>query len=139
MAKHSPGTAGAAREEAPSGDVFDRLRQRVQERVRQFRQGPITPLSSYECEKDLKALFDAAGRESLEHAFQRLEPDDKQQQAPRLRYRQQRYRINKRTPATIATSFGPPGRRRCWPSGWGAGRSITVKLQCGPCSKPSTT
>ena len=39
--------------------------------------------------------------------FNRCEPAAKDQAAPRRRYHKQTYRINKRTPAEVATSFGP--------------------------------
>lgn len=107
MAKLIRTHAVATREETQAGDVFDRLRQRVQKRWQEFCHGPVTPLSSYEWEKDLKALFDEAGRELLEEEYNRLQPEDKKQAAPRLRYHKETYRINKRTKATIATSFGP--------------------------------
>lgn len=106
MAKLIRTDAVTTREETPAGDVFDRLRQRVRERCQQFTRGSITPLSTYQWEKDLRMLFDEAGREAVEQELNRLEPEDKKQAAPRLRYRKQKYRINKRTKRRIATSFG---------------------------------
>lgn len=91
-------------------DVFEELRQHVQERLRQFHFGPITPLAVYEFEKQLQADLQKAGREILEEELNRIEPADKQEAthaAPRVRYHKETYRINKRTKATIATSFGP--------------------------------
>jgi hypothetical protein len=112
MGKSTRGRARTAREETPSStvqgpDVFERLRRRVQERQKQFRERATTPLACYELERDLQAALAEAGRELLQEEFNRVESADKQQAAPRVRYHKERYRINKRTPATIATSFGP--------------------------------
>jgi len=107
MAEFTPATATAARAETPSGDVFDRLRQRAQERLRLFRDQPVTPLSARDLEKDLKALVEATGRELLEEELNRLEATAKAEAAPRVRYRGQTYRLNKKTRAEIATVFGP--------------------------------
>jgi hypothetical protein len=112
MGKSTRGGAGIARQEPSSvslqgPDGFERLRRRVQRRREQFREGPITPLACYEFEKDLQAILAEVGREILQEEFNRVEPADKQQAAPKVRYHKETYRINKRTPATIATSFGP--------------------------------
>lgn len=85
----------------------DRLGEAVQRRLQQFREHPVTPQSAYELECDLKTILDAAGRDILHEEFNRLEPDDKKQAAPKVRYRGQTYRINKKTKAELATSFGP--------------------------------
>jgi hypothetical protein len=107
MAKSIRTAVATAREETPGPDVFDRLRQRVQERLQQFHAQSLTPLSCYELEKELKAALDEAGQKLLQEELGRLEPTDKQQVAPKVRYHKETYRINKRTKATIATSFGP--------------------------------
>jgi hypothetical protein len=98
--------APAATEAAPS-DVFARLREQAEERLRQFRHSPPTPAAAYALEKELKAVFDGAARALLQQAFNRLEPDDKSQAGAKVRYRGQTYRINKKTKAQVATSFGP--------------------------------
>jgi hypothetical protein len=107
MAKFIRTDASSAREETQGLELFRRLGQCVGERWRQFRQGALTPLSAYEWEKDLRALFEDAAREFLQEAYNQLEAGDKKQAAPRVRYRKETYRINKKTKATIATSFGP--------------------------------
>jgi hypothetical protein len=83
------------------------LRGDIDDRLRQFRNGPITPQAAFELEKDLRRFFDAAGAAILQQEFNRLESDDKQQAAAKVRYHRHVYRINKKTPATIATLFGP--------------------------------
>ena len=98
--------ATATREPGPSQDCFDRLRNQVQQRLQQFHTQPVTPLAARELERDLKVLLDETGRTLLQEAFQRLEPTDKQQAAAKIRYRRATYRINKKTRAAIATSFG---------------------------------
>ena len=107
MAQSTAAPPIAASEPAPGSDPFARLRQQVEERLHRFGQGPVTPLAAYALEKELKALFDEAARALLEQAFNRLEPEDKAQAAARVRYQGQTYRINKKTPAQVATSFGP--------------------------------
>jgi hypothetical protein len=89
------------------GDCFEQLRAQVQERLQQFRRQPVTPLAAYELEKALKALVEATARDVLQEEFNRLEPADKAETAAKVRYRGASYRINKRTKATIASSFGP--------------------------------
>jgi hypothetical protein len=83
------------------------LRTRVEELQRRFEASPATPAAAYTLEKELQAAFDEAGRSFLEDTFNRREPAAKDQAAPRVRYHKQTYRINKRTPAAVATSFGP--------------------------------
>jgi hypothetical protein len=90
-----------------AGDLFDRLRQQVEERRRQFHSQAVTPQAAYEFEKDLRQLLDDAGRSILEHEFNRLEPESRSQATPKVRYHRQTYRINKKTPAEVATCFGP--------------------------------
>src|SRR5262249_60498546 len=47
------------------------------------------------------------GRARLQGACHRRAPGAPDQAAPKVRYRQQTYRRTKRTPAAVATSFGP--------------------------------
>jgi hypothetical protein len=107
MAQSTATPPTAASVPAPDSDPFARLRQQVEARLDRFGQGPVTPLAAYTLEKELKALFDEAARALLEQAFNRLEPQDRAQAAAQVRYQGQTYRINKRTPAEVATSFGP--------------------------------
>jgi hypothetical protein len=106
MAQSMATTATAARDTA-AGDVWGQLRAQVEERLRQFAAAPPTPASTYTLEKELRAAFDAAGRALLQDAFQRCEPAARDQAAPQVRYHKQTYRLNKRTPAAVATSCGP--------------------------------
>ena len=107
MAQSTATPPTTASEPTPRNDPFARLRQQAEECLHQFRQGPATPLAAYTLEKELKALFDEAARALLEQAFNHLEPQDKTQAAAQVRYQGQTYRINKKTPAAVATSFGP--------------------------------
>jgi hypothetical protein len=106
MAKSTRTNVVTAREESSSPDIFERLQQQVQELLQKFQDQPVTPVATYQLEKDLKTVLDQAGREILEEELNDVEPADKQQAAPKVRYHKATYRINKRTKATIATSFG---------------------------------
>jgi len=106
MAQSSQPSVPATRD-PELANVFDRLRVQAEQRLRQFRDGPVTPLAAYTLEHDLKALLDAAGRDLLQQAFNRLEPDARDQVPPTVRYRGQVYRRNKKTKAQVATRFGP--------------------------------
>src|SRR5438046_3088393 len=103
----STGTPAPVASAAAPSDVFAQLRQQAEERLRQFQQGPPTPQAAYTLEKELKAVFDDAARVLLQQEFNRLEPADTHQAAPKIRYHGQTYRRNKKTKAEIATSFGP--------------------------------
>ena len=106
MAEFNPKVAAAAREESPKGRRLEELEKRVEELTERFRQRSTTPPSACEFEKELKKVLDAAGRQILEEEFNRREADDKHQLPPKVRYRGETYRINKKTKADIATSFG---------------------------------
>jgi hypothetical protein len=106
MAQSMTPPAAAARETA-EGDAWGPLRARVEEALRQFEAGPPTPATAYGLEKELRAAFDAAGRALLQEAFHRCEPAARGRAAPKVRYHKQAYRLNKRTRAEVATSFGP--------------------------------
>jgi hypothetical protein len=97
----------AASQPDTTADILDRLRAQAEERLSQFRAGPLTPLAAYTLEKELQAVLAAAGRDLLQREFNRLEPDTKEGAAAKVRYRGQTYRINKKTRAEVATGFGP--------------------------------
>jgi hypothetical protein len=106
MAQSMAPPAAAARGTA-CDDVWAQLRTRVEEHLQQFEENPPTPAAVYTLEKELKAAFDEAGRSLLQETFNRCEAAAKDQAAPRVRYHKQTYRLNKRTKAEVATSFGP--------------------------------
>src|SRR5919201_4649460 len=106
MAQSMAPPAAAARGTG-AGDVWAQLRTRVEGRLRRFEAGPPTPAAVYALEQELRAALDAAGRALLEEAFHGHEPAARDQAAPKVRYHKQTYRLNKRTKAPVATSFGP--------------------------------
>ncbi len=106
MGKFTRTDVNAASAETSGLDIFERLQQRVQELQQQFRDQPVTPAATYQLEKDLKAALDEAGREILEDQLNQVEPAEKQQAPAKVRFHKTTFRINKRTKATIATSFG---------------------------------
>jgi hypothetical protein len=106
MAKSTRMNVVAASEDNSGSAIFERLQQRLEERLLPFRRQPVTPLAVYQLEKDLHTAFAQAGREILEEELNQVQPADKTQVAAKVRYHKATYRINKRTKATVATSFG---------------------------------
>jgi len=130
---------------APPGDALDEFSKRVDQAVQRFRGEPVTPVRFVELEK---ALHDAAAetcRQVLEQEANRLEPDDKRALPSKVRYQRETYRINKKTPAQIATRFGTitlrsfyylndedgePGLHPLWVRlGLGAGKATPALLE----------
>jgi hypothetical protein len=106
MAQSMARPAAPARDTATT-DVWEQLRTRIEHLLRQFQASPPSPAAGYALEKELRTALDAAGRALSEEAFHRHEPAARDQAAPKVRYRKQTYRLNKRTKAEVATSFGP--------------------------------
>jgi hypothetical protein len=96
--------AAAAR---ATGAVWAQLRARVEERLRPFEAGPPTPAATHALEQELRGALDAAGRARRAAALQGREPAARDQRAPPVRYHKETYRLNQRTKAAVATSFGP--------------------------------
>jgi hypothetical protein len=94
--------AGIADSRAP----LDELRERVERAVQRFRSVPVTPQSFLDLENELDRLTKDACRQILEQEANRAEPDDKKAVPGKVRYHKQTYRLNKQTPASVATRFG---------------------------------
>ncbi len=88
------------------GDPLDELKQGVEEAVQRFRSEPVTPRSFLDLENELAALANDACRQVLQREANHAEPDDKRAVASKVRYHKETYRINKKTPARVATRFG---------------------------------
>jgi hypothetical protein len=86
---------------------LEELSKRVADIVQGFRSRPVTPQRFLELENALQAAAAEACRHVLEQETNRLEPDDKSALPSKVRYHKETYRINKKTPAKIATRFGP--------------------------------
>ena len=93
-------------DEAATADPVDELKQRIAETTEAFRKAPATPESFLVLENELARLGNEAFRQVLQREANRVEPPNKQALPNKVRYHQQTYRINKRTPARIATRFG---------------------------------
>jgi hypothetical protein len=87
-------------------DPIEELERRKQEAVQCFRGAPPTPQSFLALEMALKQCSDDACRQILEQEVNRLEPDHKDEMPAKVRYQKERYRINKKTPAQVASRFG---------------------------------
>jgi hypothetical protein len=74
--------------------------------VQRFRSQPVTPQSFLNLEKDLQAAAQEVCRQLLQRETNLLEADDKSAVPSKVRYHKETYRINKKTPASIATRFG---------------------------------
>jgi hypothetical protein len=91
---------------ATPAEALDAFSKRVQEVVQRFRSAPVTPQRFLELENALHAAATETCRQVLEREANRLEPDDHRALPRRVRHHQETYRINKKTPARIATRFG---------------------------------
>lgn len=96
----------ATSKEHPGAGWLTPLRERVERQLRQFEGRPLTPQAAYDLEQAIRAALDEAGRAIVREALQAQEPADKRRADPGVRYRGDRYRINKRTPCEVATTFG---------------------------------
>lgn len=90
----------------PPEQPADDFQTRAEEAVRRFRAEPVTPQRFLELEQALVAARDESCRRILEQEVNRLEADDKRALPNKVRYHRETYRINKKTPARIATRFG---------------------------------
>jgi hypothetical protein len=88
------------------GDPLDELKQGVEDAKQRFRCTPVTPKSLLDLENELAALADDACRQVVEREVNRLESDDKRAMPNKVRYHKETYRLNKKTPARVATRFG---------------------------------
>lgn len=86
----------------PAGDLL----KRVDEAVQRLRSEPVTPKRFLDFENALGAASAEFCRCVEEREASRLEADDKRALPNKVQYRRATYRINKRTPARIATRFG---------------------------------
>jgi len=85
---------------------LNEFNKRVHEVMERCRRQPMTPQSFLKFENELKAVGDEVCRQLIEQEANRLESDDKRALPSRVSYRKETYRINKKTPASIATRFG---------------------------------
>jgi hypothetical protein len=84
-------------------DVFHK---RLDEIVERFRAEPATPQRFLELENALHQAAQDVCRRVLEREANRLEADDRREVPAKVRYRKETYRVNKKTPARIASRFG---------------------------------
>ena len=89
-----------------SVDPVAEFQHKVEEVVQCFHDQSVTPKTFLELENDLAGAALAMCRQILEREANRVEPKDKDQLPKRVRYRKEKYRLNQRTPAMIATRFG---------------------------------
>jgi len=99
-------TRAIATPPTPSAEPLDEFNKRVGDAVQRFRGKPVTPQRVLELENALHAAATETCRQVLEREANRLEPDDKAAMPKKVRYHKETYRINKKTPAKIATQFG---------------------------------
>jgi hypothetical protein len=87
-------------------DPLDEFKKHVEEIVSHFRGAAATPQRFLQLENGLQAAATEACRQILEGEANRLEPEHKSAASPKVRYHKETYRINKKTPAEIASRFG---------------------------------
>jgi hypothetical protein len=91
---------------ATAVEPCDEFQKRVNAAVQRFRSEPVTPQRFLELENALNAAANETCRQVLEREANRLEADDKKAVPSKVRFHKESYRINKKTPARIATRFG---------------------------------
>ncbi len=84
----------------------DALRKCLDEIVERFREGPVTAQRFMELENSLHDATQEFCRGVVEHEANRLEGNDRREVPAKIRYRKETYRVNKKTPARIASRFG---------------------------------
>ena len=94
--------SGVATPEEP----VDAFQKRLNEVVERFRSEPVTPQRFLALENALHAAAAEVCRQVVEREANRLEADDRKSVPSKVRYRKETYRLNKKTPAPIATRFG---------------------------------
>jgi hypothetical protein len=97
-------------------DLADDLQpalQRITALVERFRQGPITPSSTAQFEKDLLLASRELGRRVVDWTYNRLEPADVPALPQEVRFQGTTFRrLGKKTPQEVSTLFGPISLRR---------------------------
>jgi hypothetical protein len=91
---------------AAVGEPLDDFGKRVNDVVQRFRSEAVTPQRFLELENALQAAAAETCRQVLQREANRLESDDRRVLPGKVRFRKETYRINKKTPARIATRFG---------------------------------
>jgi len=91
---------------ALASEPLDEFKNHVHALVQRFQSASVTPQRFLELENELKTAAHNACRQILEQEANRWEPEDKAALPGRVRYHKETYRLNKKTPARIATSFG---------------------------------
>jgi hypothetical protein len=107
--KITGGCVGATRAITPPhspAEPVDEFKRQVDVVVERFRGQTVTPQRFLELEQALHAAAAETCRQLVEREANRLEPDDKRALPGKVRYRKETYRLNKKTPARIATRFG---------------------------------
>jgi hypothetical protein len=87
-------------------EPLDAFQKRLDEVVERFRSEPLTPQRFLDLENALHAAAAEVCRQVVEREANRWEADDKQAVPSKVRYHKETYRLNKKTPARIATRFG---------------------------------
>ncbi len=90
----------------PQPEPLGALKQSLDQAVEHFRGALVTPQRFVDLEHALQRAAAALCRQVLEAEANRAEPADRRVLPPKVRYHKETYRINKQTPARIATSFG---------------------------------
>jgi hypothetical protein len=81
--------------------------EKLQRRLEQFRQQPLTPTAVFELEQQLRAILNEAGRRLLQHTLSQLEAVSLEEMPQRISFQGETYRRRPQQPKTIYSSFGP--------------------------------
>lgn len=91
----------------PTASPLEELNAKIQQLTSDFKSQPVTPESTRQFEKALDDAHQTCNRQIKEQTFQPLESQKKSDLPQKIRIGRTTYRINKRTPTTIATTSGP--------------------------------
>jgi hypothetical protein len=83
------------------------------QRWNDFLQAPATPAGTHHFEREVEQFARELGRQTVEHAYNAVEPSKARELPPRVRVGLSEYRRNRKTPRQVATLLGEITLERC--------------------------
>jgi hypothetical protein len=99
--------------QADSDDFLDQLADRLRALLHAFAGQPVDPTQTAAFERQLQQLLRDCGRQVVEYAYNRLEPQDPGDAPRQVRFEHLAYRrLKRKTPRAVSTLFGDISLRR---------------------------